>query len=559
MESRSLLYPECSQKVRVDGVPMPTIAVFDQERAELDSVLSSGILERAPNLAHLLTYVCSKYFDGAGEQVKEYNIAVEALGRRPDFDQKKDSIVRVEAHKLRKRLREYYKTEGADHPIRIEIPPGQYAPRFIFQQAPAPDAAATVAAGWSPEAVLTQLARILKSDCFQPSGPCSLFLQYVVEHVGADSECLEERTVGVEVFARNPDYDVKQDPIVRTTAGKVRKRLERYYMEPAHARELRIALPVDSYMPKVQLPAVESAVESKAASPLLEPETLVAVAGSAPAKSTRRRWFLGIAAAGVLMLSVVVTFAFHRKSNLDLFWAPVTQQPGPVLICMGQPIAYNLLSAQAQDKLHRVARQAPLESPADEALARKDLVILPDRYVALGDAVCLVRLTALFEKYGKPYRIRGQRSTSFADLRENPAVLIAAFNNEWTLHAAGQLRFTFVKDSANDIDMVRDSQHPENTEWKLVGAWPYWDVANDYAIISRVRDVNSDRPVVIAAGITQYGTMAAGEFLTTSEYLSEAVSKLPDDWRKKNLQIVLRVPVVRGSPGRPRVLATHVW
>jgi hypothetical protein len=64
---------------------------------------------------------------------------------------------------------------------------------------------------------------------------------------------------------------------------------------------------------------------------------------------------------------------------------------------------------------------------------------------------------------------------------------------------------------------------------------------------------------VIAAGITQYGTMATGEFLTTPEYLSEAVSKLPDDWPKKNLQIVLRVPVVRGSPGRPRVLATHVW
>ena len=114
---------------------MPTIAAFDQEKSELDSVLSSGILERAPSLAHLLTYVCSKYFDGAGEQIKEYNIAVEALGRPPDFDQKKDSIVRVEAHKLRKRLREYYESEGADHPVRIEIPPGQYTPRFVFQHA----------------------------------------------------------------------------------------------------------------------------------------------------------------------------------------------------------------------------------------------------------------------------------------------------------------------------------------------------------------------------------------------------------------------------------------
>jgi hypothetical protein len=329
-------------------------------------------------------------------------------------------------------------------------------------------------------------------------------------------------------------------------------------MDPAHEQELRITLPVDSYLPEARLPAVESAAGSDAAPSLLEPET-VAVARKAPSNSIRRRWLLGTAAAGVLILAGGITLALHRKSNLDLFWAPVTQQPGPVLICMGQPLAYSLLSAQAQDRLHRTVRQPPLEPASDEALARKDLVILPDRYVALGDAICLVRLTALFEKYGKPYHVRGQRTTSFADLRENPAVLIAAFDNEWTLHTAGQLRFTFVKDSAHATDMVRDSQHPENTEWKLVGAWPHWDVANDYAIISRVRDVNSDRPVVIAAGITQYGTMATGEFLTTPEYLSEAVSKLPDDWPKKNLQIVLRVPVVRGSPGRPRVLATHVW
>src|SRR5262249_23121592 len=84
-----------------------------------------------PNLAQLLTYVCAKYFEGTAEQIKEYNIAVDALGRPPDFDQKRDSIVRVEAHRLRKRLREYYDAEGADHTVQIEIPPGQYAPRFL--------------------------------------------------------------------------------------------------------------------------------------------------------------------------------------------------------------------------------------------------------------------------------------------------------------------------------------------------------------------------------------------------------------------------------------------
>src|SRR5512141_3017611 len=117
---------------------MQAAADFRQERHELEAILASGILNRAPNLAHLLQYVCARYFEGAGEQIKEYNIAVDALGRPADFDQKRDSIVRVEAHRLRKRLREYYEADGADHAIRIDIPPGQYAPRFLPSATPLP-------------------------------------------------------------------------------------------------------------------------------------------------------------------------------------------------------------------------------------------------------------------------------------------------------------------------------------------------------------------------------------------------------------------------------------
>jgi hypothetical protein len=104
------------------------------EKSEVTRLLASGIFNRAPNLVQILSYICSKYFEGASEEIKEYNIAVEALGRPVDFDQKRDSIVRVEAHRLRKRLREYYENEGAGHPCQIEIPPGQYAPRFVIKQ-----------------------------------------------------------------------------------------------------------------------------------------------------------------------------------------------------------------------------------------------------------------------------------------------------------------------------------------------------------------------------------------------------------------------------------------
>jgi len=109
---------------------MATMGQSQAERAEVEAVLRSGIFHRAPKVASFFRYVCDRYFEGEADKVKEYNIALEALGRPATFDQKKDSIVRVEAHRLRKLLSDYYAVAGANHALQITIPPGQYVPRF---------------------------------------------------------------------------------------------------------------------------------------------------------------------------------------------------------------------------------------------------------------------------------------------------------------------------------------------------------------------------------------------------------------------------------------------
>jgi hypothetical protein len=136
---------------------MPAAADFQRERRELASLLASNPFTRAPNLASLLAYVCQKYFEGEADELKEYSLAVEALGRPTDFDNKKDSVVRVEVHRLRKRLREYYDGEGANHPVQIVIPPGQYAPHFVYQDEQALVAAAN---GSAPVTVLQPDVRL---------------------------------------------------------------------------------------------------------------------------------------------------------------------------------------------------------------------------------------------------------------------------------------------------------------------------------------------------------------------------------------------------------------
>ena len=111
--------------------PISAVPDRDNCKAELEAIIASGIFAKAPSLALLLDYVCTNYFAGRADQIKEYNIAVEALGRPPSFDPRQDSIVRVEAFRLRKRLKQYYENEGANRPFRIVIPSGQYVPRFV--------------------------------------------------------------------------------------------------------------------------------------------------------------------------------------------------------------------------------------------------------------------------------------------------------------------------------------------------------------------------------------------------------------------------------------------
>ncbi|MGO9775502.1 MAG: malectin domain-containing carbohydrate-binding protein [Terracidiphilus sp.] len=109
--------------------PEPTDLVA--QRAELDAVLHSEHFTRAPTLAHLLSYLCEKLFAGEAHQIKEYSVGVEVFRRSSSFDQNADSIVRVEANRLRKRLAAYYAGDGAAHRLQISIPLGQYVPEFI--------------------------------------------------------------------------------------------------------------------------------------------------------------------------------------------------------------------------------------------------------------------------------------------------------------------------------------------------------------------------------------------------------------------------------------------
>src|SRR5437764_5638817 len=101
----------------------------EAEREELNAVVEA--LGRAPRLSRLVLYIGEKYLQGESEQLHEYNIATEVFGRsKSAFDASEDAIARVEAHRLRKRLKEFYETDGKDHAVRLSLPSGTYVPVF---------------------------------------------------------------------------------------------------------------------------------------------------------------------------------------------------------------------------------------------------------------------------------------------------------------------------------------------------------------------------------------------------------------------------------------------
>ena len=101
-----------------------------EQSAQLTKVLRSAVFRSAPGLQRFLEYVASKAIEGLSHEIKEYTIGSEVFERTGAYDPKIDTTVRVQAHRLREKLKEYYEGEGAKDEILLEMPKGHYVPYF---------------------------------------------------------------------------------------------------------------------------------------------------------------------------------------------------------------------------------------------------------------------------------------------------------------------------------------------------------------------------------------------------------------------------------------------
>jgi hypothetical protein len=115
----------------------------EEPRAEIDRILGSETFHSSTVLRRLLGFLADKTLSGEADQLNEYAIGVDAFGKPPTYDPRRDAIVRLHIGRIRQKLGDYYRNEGKDDPVVVELPKGRFKLRWEVRSRPpveAPDA-----------------------------------------------------------------------------------------------------------------------------------------------------------------------------------------------------------------------------------------------------------------------------------------------------------------------------------------------------------------------------------------------------------------------------------
>ena len=390
----------------------------------------------------------------------------------------------------------------------------------------------------TPELIEQQLLRLQSSSHFSHSRRYPSFLNYVVRKtMEGHAEELKERTIGVEVFGRAAGYDLNADPIVRVTAGEVRRRLAQYYYEPTHQHELRIELHPGSYVPEFRFSSAAQV------SPFdLDPQVALISASTAdsplPLQRSRqthtsflqrRSRLVFFALLFAAITAVLLGIHWYQASAENFFWHPLLDSKDPVLISVGY-----------------------VQMPRDEALSSPP--------VALADAIAVSDIQQLLLSHAKTSSIQSSSQTTFADMQKGPVILVSGFNNPWTKRLTEPLRFHLARSTFNDaIFEIQDRADPDNPKWAINTLTPIPNLTQDFGLIARFNDPTTNQVIVVAAGIRENGTIAAGQMISNRKYLAKLRDALHLTKQKQNFEAVIETQIIDAEPGPPRIVAIYSW
>jgi hypothetical protein len=421
-------------------------------------------------------------------------------------------------------------------------------------------------AGATPHSIRLDevLVGILNSAPFSSSKQSQHLLQYLVEKSSQrGDELLKERVIGTEVFGRTPDYNTSEDPIVRARVGDVRKRLAQYYLseESRHAK-VQIFIPPGSYRAVYKVHDDSGATRAGLGiagtvqveeSVVTAPSSSNEVAAQSEKKTSR---YVGISG-GAIFACLILSWAIFRwhpgtQSALDQFWSPVLRDSKQVVIYAGTNAVYAPIWDPKRPDIsaqHDVV--LPVLAPG-EALTSKEVRAVNYELTTVGDLLATVYITSLLSTWHVGIDVRTGENIAIGDLRHSPAILIGGANNPWTLSMSKTLPIAYVRnvgiqDQSGNHTLWVDSLNADSTS------------GESYAIIARLLNPETGKPLIMIAGLSSLGTRVAGQFITDPVLLKTLTSTAPAGWANKNLEVVLRTKVLSRDAGSPTIVAVRYW
>jgi hypothetical protein len=375
-----------------------------------------------------------------------------------------------------------------------------------------------------PEQIVQHLNAVLADPAFASSRRCQDFLRYVVsEAVEGRSEDINERNIAHIVFGKSQRFEPSEDSLVRVKAREVRRRLAQYYTSHPESG-LRIDLSHGGYTPSFIL---------EEPSPQPAPLEAVPPAVAAPRPSRRKvLWYLG---ASVVSAAAAVSVPIWRKAhaahsqpptNLQLLWQPVAETKSPLL----------LFAPVLQTK-----------SPHG---------VLADR-VGIGVTAAISQAVHFLDAHSLPYTLRFGSGLTFAQLREQPSLILGGFTSSWSLWAIHGLRYNLVAGKQWADSYILDTQTQQ--KWQAENLKPDGYATADYAIVARLFDAVSEQILFVAAGITTFGTEGAASVLFDSNALAQLLQGAPGNWPSKNFEAIVKVSIFGTTPSAPEIVAKHFW
>jgi hypothetical protein len=375
--------------------------------------------------------------------------------------------------------------------------------------------------------VMAELERILESKWLRESHQLSLLLRHIVEETLAGrTEGLKEYSLGLEVFHRPPDYDPRNDAIVRVQASQLRKRLASYYGNEGRVSPLQITLPRGGYIPEF----VEVKPAAAVAAPGAPPDSDVA---TAPRLAPRWAVFAVGVLAGAASLLMVGWWSRNgggvTPAESPALWSGYLQPGVETVVGFGVPLFFSgggglyVRDTQVNKRTDSPERVDRIGGALGRGFQAQE-----DVYTGIGDAIGSHLVARWLEQHGVPATVANSNYIGPSDYAGKNLVVVSSARFQTMLQPMGLPdRMPFEPVGFGGGYRLLDPLPGEQAEYRPGGTEA--GVNLSYAVVSLWPGTSPGRRILYLSGVETWSTQGAAMFAIDPEQLTALQERLDED------------------------------